>query len=174
MLLRPARLSQITLRTSLTPLKVVTSSNFRRTAATVAQARKEGDISSVFVSLSGEVPEALPPRFALQKARLIEQSRAQVHDSWSRLLLQLKDEVQKIASKGPAIIPQIDYSDIGTNSEDFAAEVRKRGAAVVRGVIPESEAREYKTKVENYIKANPWTKGQVIYMNQENNILTNF
>jgi hypothetical protein len=38
-------------------------------------------------------------------------------------------------------------------------EIRKRGVVVVKGVVPEVEARAYKGEVEEYVRKNPWTKG---------------
>ena len=59
------------------------------------------------------------------------------------------------------MVPQIDFKDIGRPSEDFMREVKKRGVAVVKGVVPTDEARGYKGEVEEYVKTNPWTKGNV-------------
>ena len=57
--------------------------------------RKEGDISSVFVSLSGVTPEPLPQRFADIKRQLIQGNEDAVTASWKRLLEQLLVENEK-------------------------------------------------------------------------------
>lgn len=64
--------------------------------------------------------------------------------------------------KGPDIIPQIDYEDFIVSRNDFVDEVKRRGVAVVRGVVAEQEARGYKTEVEEYVRANPWTRGKLL------------
>lgn len=124
--------------------------------------RKEGDISSVFVSLSGAKPEPLPERFAHIKRQLIRGNEERLSASWQRLLEQLAIENEIVKQRGPGIIPQIEFSDLGNASKDFVAEIKKRGVAVIKGVIPEEEARGYKTEVEEYVKLNPWTKGKCI------------
>jgi hypothetical protein len=124
-------------------------------------AKKEGDISSVFVSLSGVAPTKLPSRFAEVKRQLIQGNEDRVLASWQRLLEQLSKENEIVARKGQNVVPQIDFKDIGKPSTDFLKEVKKRGVAVVRGVVPADEARGYKGEVEEYVKANPWTKGNV-------------
>jgi hypothetical protein len=73
----------------------------------------------------------------------------------------LSKENEIVARKGQNVVPQIDFKDIGKPSTDFLKEVKKRGVAVVRGVVPADEARGYKGEVEEYVKANPWTKGNV-------------
>ncbi|KAI4728711.1 DUF1479-domain-containing protein [Aureobasidium sp. EXF-10728] len=129
------------------------------TAAGPHKSKREGDISSVFVSLSGDGATAeLPPRFATIKNALLKGNRDQVTASWARLLEKLDQENQLVKEKGPAIIPSIDFADIDRPSATFKAELAKRGVAVVRGVVPQTEARGYKNEVEDYIKLNPWTK----------------
>jgi hypothetical protein len=133
----------------------------RRSVATLeAASRKEGDISSVFRSLSGGEEEPLPSRFADVKRSLLS-DKAALSESWSRLLKRLKEETEVIKAQGPAAIPSIDFADIDNPSEEFNEALRKRGVAVVRQVIPKHEARAYKSEIEDYIAANPSTKGRI-------------
>ncbi|EEU39299.1 uncharacterized protein NECHADRAFT_94732 [Fusarium vanettenii 77-13-4] len=119
--------------------------------------KKEGDISSVFRSLSGGDDEPLPPRFAEVK-RSLAQNKDALHASWSRLLTQLREETEIVKAEGSACIPEIQFTGLDNPSAEFASEIRKRGIAVVRQVIPEKEARAYKEDVEAYIAANPSTR----------------
>jgi len=128
-------------------------------AAETKPTRKEGDISSVFLSLSGVKPAPLDERFATIKKKLIQGHEEQVVASWKRLLTDLKKETDVIAKYGPAIIPQVLFEDLDTLPADTAAEIRKRGVAVIKNVVPQEEARGYKSMVEDYVKLNPWTKG---------------
>jgi len=121
--------------------------------------RKEGDISSVFVSLSGVSPDPLPSRFADIKRQLIQGHEKAVTASWKRLLQKLATENEALKQRGSAIIPEIQFEDLKNPSEQFLKETKKRGVAVIRSVVPEDEARAYKTEVEDYVKINPWTKG---------------
>jgi hypothetical protein len=134
----------------------------RSLATQTKAAKKEGDISSVFVSLSGAGPAKLPSRFADMKRQLIQGNEDRVAASWARLLGQLSKENEIVAQKGPDVVPQINFEDIGKPSTEFLKEVKKRGVAVIRGVVPVDEARAYKAEVEEYVKANPWTKGMIL------------
>lgn len=134
---------------------------FQRTAATAAAAaKKEGDISDAFVSLSGAARPPLPDRFRQLKCDLVRGREQQIVDSWGRLLRQLRIENNIISQKGSDVIPQVDFSDLDAGCDKLKDEIRKRGAIVVRGVIPEAEARAYKEEVEDYVKKNPWTRGE--------------
>lgn len=147
---------------SVTTRLIAKTPNSVRSMTTQAQPklqRKEGDISSVFVSLSGVKPEPLPERFANIKRQLIRGHEERLSASWQKLLKQLATENETVKRQGPGIIPQIQFNDLGNASKGFIAETKKRGVAVIKGVIPEEEARGYKTEVEEYVKLNPWTKG---------------
>jgi uncharacterized protein DUF1479 len=137
------------------------ASNFIRCLAThTTQApKKEGDISSVFISLSRTSTNKLPERFTAIKRQLIASNEDAIRSSWHRLLECLAAENKGVAQRGHSIVPQIDFADLSRPSDEFLAEVRKRGVAVVRGVVPENEARAYKTAIEEYVRANPGTKG---------------
>lgn len=129
-------------------------------STSTATDRKEGDISSVFVSLSGDQKAApLPERFADQKKRLIAGREDQLKRSWDRLLCKLRDEIGTIVERGSDIIPSIDFKDLHVAPKSFHDELKKRGVAVIRGVIPEAEARGYKDEIEAYVRDNPDTKG---------------
>lgn len=132
----------------------------RRTATSEAAPKDEGDISSVFRSLSGsDESEKLPQRFADIKRGLVT-DRDALHASWDRLLRRLKHETETVKLQGSACIPQINYADIHRAPEDFHAALRKRGVAVVRQVVPELEARAFKEETERYVAANPSTRGK--------------
>lgn len=137
------------------------TSTIRPLATQAKPSKKEGDISSVFVSLSGATASKLPQRFADIKKQLIAGHEEALSASWVRLLNRLASENELVARKGPAIVPQIEFADLSSvkAGDNFVQEVRKRGVAVVRGVVPEQEARSYKDELEEYIRANPWTKG---------------
>jgi hypothetical protein len=130
-----------------------------RGIATHDHVRKEGDISSVFVSLSGQSPNVLPPKYAEIKVNIIQGRQDRIAASWCRLLKRLSTENSTIASRGPAIVPQIEFKDLERDSTAFKDAVRTRGVAIIRGVVPMAEARAYKEEIEEYIALNPGTKG---------------
>ncbi|KAG5993774.1 hypothetical protein E4U54_003275 [Claviceps lovelessii] len=130
-----------------------------RTASTAtAAARKEGDISDAFVSLSGAKRDALPDRFRQLKCDLVRGREKQMTDGWTRLLRKLRQENEVIAQNGSDVIPQVDFAHLDAGCSALKDEIKKRGAIVVRGVVPEGEARAYKEEVEEYVRRNPWTR----------------
>jgi hypothetical protein len=132
----------------------------RRCMGTAPAAKKEGDISSVFVSLSGVTPPPLPTRFGDVKKELAIGHEQKLTASWGRLLKGIEEEVKIISNRGPTVIPSINFLDLDSNLSDFQRDLKKRGVAVVRGVVPKDEARAYKGEIERYVKANPSTKGE--------------
>lgn len=124
------------------------------------QAKKEGDISSVFVSLNGAEVEPLPDRFREIKSQLVAGKEDKVVASWHRLLDALKTETASIAKHGSAVVPTLEFSNLEADLKNMKGEIKKRGAAVIRGVVPEAEARAYKSEVEEYVRKNPHTRGK--------------
>ena len=51
-------------------------------------------------------------------------------------------------------------NDLDEDLSSLKEEIRVRGVAVIRGVVPEDEARAYKGRIEEYIRNNPHTKGR--------------
>ncbi|PKS11173.1 hypothetical protein jhhlp_002934 [Lomentospora prolificans] len=131
-----------------------------RTMTSQAQlaGKEEGDISSVFVSLSGATREPLPTRFRDLKYSLVAGKEDKVIASWNRLLKALAVENDLISTWKSAIIPSIEFNNLEFEIEKYKPEIQKRGAAVIRGVVPEAEARLYKFEIEEYVKKNPHTK----------------
>ena len=123
-----------------------------------------GDISAVFPSLSGEVSPPLPPRFIDVKARLIQGYEDRLQESWQRLLSELRQEIEVIKAEGSSTVPEISFSDIKYNQIEsmtmFRNNFKKRGVAIIRDVVPESEALGWKELLKRYIQTNPLTKGR--------------
>ncbi|KAI8962802.1 DUF1479-domain-containing protein [Daldinia sp. FL1419] len=125
---------------------------------TITRTKREGDISDSFVSLSGVARPPLPRRFLDLKRTLIGGHEDRVIESWNRLLAELKCENKSIAQKGPEITPSVNFHDLDADLTKLRSELEKRGVAVIRGVLPEDEARWFKGEVEGYVKQNPQTK----------------
>ncbi|KAF3064610.1 hypothetical protein GL218_01343 [Daldinia childiae] len=126
--------------------------------ATQTQTKREGDISDAFVSLSGSARPPLPQRFLHLKKTLVSGHEDRIIDSWNRLLAELKRENKIIAREGPGIIPSLDFQDLDADFTKLRGELEKRGVAVIRGVLPEDEARSFKGEIEEYVRQNPQTK----------------
>lgn len=101
----------------------------------------------------------MTPEYADLKSRLIRGHEAEVRESWERLLRDLREEIPLIVERGSQVIPEIDFKDIDNAPESFSSELRKRGVAVIRNVVPEQEALQWKEDLREYIRQNPQTKG---------------
>ena len=62
--------------------------------------KQEGDISSVFPSLSGKVAPPLPARFSEIKRQRVAGYEEAFKAAWPRLLSSLKHEVAELKKKG--------------------------------------------------------------------------
>ncbi|CAK7213906.1 hypothetical protein SCUCBS95973_001957 [Sporothrix curviconia] len=122
---------------------------------TPSAGKREGDISDAFASLSGLNSTPLPDRYRQLKLSLVAgHDETAIVASWQRLLAELRTENETIARLGPDVIPSIRYSNLDEDLAVHKEELHKRGVAVVRGVIPEAEARGYKDQVEAYVAKN--------------------
>ncbi|KAF2091222.1 DUF1479-domain-containing protein [Saccharata proteae CBS 121410] len=132
----------------------------RPATSNASSQKRAGDISDAFVSLSGQQFKPLGPEYAALKKRLIAGREDAVRDSWVRLLRELREEIPYIAELKSKVVPEVRYEDIvkGNVSKDFEREHRKRGVAVVRGVLGKEETLGLKEEIKEYIKANPHTK----------------
>src|ERR1700761_4362691 len=81
----------------------------RRTAATAqAMAKRAGDISDAFVSLSSDSSSVpLEPRFAALKKRLVSGHEDKLEKAWLRLLDYLRAEVAVINTLKSRVVPEI-------------------------------------------------------------------
>lgn len=130
--------------------------------STLPSSKPSGDISSVFPSLSGDASPPLPLRFVDLKKRLIHGHESHVEASWHRLLAALQHQRQEIQALGSRVIPEINFWDLSDVAKrtGFRDALHKRGVAVIRGVVTEKEALNWKELVERYIKTNPSTRGK--------------
>ncbi|OHW93195.1 DUF1479 domain-containing protein [Colletotrichum incanum] len=113
----------------------------------------------IFTENGGPIP--LPPRFAQIKRSLVAGKEYAIVQSWERLLVALRAEIAVIGVTKSDIIPTIDFSELQDHPRvsEFAAKLRRRGGAVIRNVVPASEAHAWREKTETYLSENPHTKG---------------
>ncbi|KAI5481415.1 hypothetical protein MNV49_004171 [Pseudohyphozyma bogoriensis] len=129
--------------------------------------KKEGDISSVFATLSGG-NDPLPPRFAEMKQSFVKSTEhaEALKQSWSSILAALKPEVDEISRRGGEVVPSITYPGPGTsaNLKEWVdsktyQEIKRRGAAIIKNVVPPEQALRWKEQIKDYVAANPSVKG---------------
>lgn len=121
-----------------------------------SQLKPKGDISSVFSHLGGK-ETVLDASFLRLKKEIVPQAEDQVKmdEAYQRLLQSFEKEAAEIKEKGSTIVPQVTFAEIEANQGQFPAhiadEIRKRGCVVIRNVVSEQEARDYKDQVQEYI-----------------------
>lgn len=129
-------------------------------SSTRAQVKPEGNISDSFASLSGGGRPPLPERFLDLKKSLVAGHENRVIASWGRLLAQLQKENRISAEEGSKAIPALEFATLEDDLTRLRSDVKKRGVALIRGVIPEKDARSFKSEIEEYVRQNPSTRGK--------------
>ncbi|OTB03267.1 hypothetical protein M426DRAFT_60889 [Hypoxylon sp. CI-4A] len=151
------------LRSVAHPFRPVQHQTNYRGISTETQSKPEGSIGDAFASLSNNHVE-LPPRFGDLKRELIGANGEAILDSWFRLLRHLDNEtLPRVASMGPGAVPEITFSSIMENGgrlpEEAADLVKRHGTIIIRGLVPEKQALDWKQSLLEYAKENPSTKG---------------
>jgi len=159
-------LRRLTFSRSSFPRQIITQTPHVARLATEAQPasriqKQEGDISSVFPSLSGAAAVPLPPRFSDLKKELVSspEARERLASSWTDLLNELREGVSEIQSRGNEVIPEVSFAELERGGEAWKDKVRKRGSVVIRDVVDDAEALGWKKQVLEYVRENPQVKG---------------
>jgi hypothetical protein len=123
--------------------------------------KEEGDISSVFASLTGDTAQELPPHFSQLKRQIIGEHGDAILASWKRLIPVVEAKVREANERGPSIFPEVQFEDVKNNNIDEATikRIKQTGVCIIRNTIPKSEAAELLSDIRKYIKDNPTTKG---------------
>ena len=110
----------------------------------------EFDVSNEIVAFKKAMA---PKREALKRAY------ADVKDAVSRAA----DTIRAETAAGRPAIPEIPYADIrdGKVSDATRAAIRRSGCAVIRGVFPEAQAREWFDAVGRYLEENQYEAKEV-------------
>ncbi|KAF8495327.1 DUF1479-domain-containing protein [Gautieria morchelliformis] len=103
-----------------------------------------------------------PPRFVELKKQLIDSNpEAQAHltAAWTDLLTELSTATKKFKEQGSDLVPQVDFADLGTLSQESIANIKKCGCVLIRNVVDREEALGWKQAVKDYVAANPTIPG---------------
>lgn len=151
--------------------RLVSTSAPSLAGATTEKQKKEGTIASVFASLSGAGENALPSRFRDLKRDMVgsEKHADSMLQAWRQVLKGLQPEVDAIVSKGPEVIPTVQYPGEATARKPLAewmdaetlADLRRRGVVRIKGVVSKEQALEWKESIKSYVKANPEVRGEL-------------
>ncbi|PSR83409.1 hypothetical protein BD289DRAFT_370015 [Coniella lustricola] len=95
-------------------------------------------------------------RFIAIKTALIKGNELAIATSWEHLLGQLRQEVQKVSDKGLSVFPIINYDDLSSPGKTltFLADLRTRGSAIIRNVVPKDEAETWTSELDQYLQHN--------------------
>ncbi|OJA13021.1 hypothetical protein AZE42_03520 [Rhizopogon vesiculosus] len=103
-----------------------------------------------------------PARFSDLKREIAEATpdyEKRLTESWNDLLQELNKRTTEIAHEGSNYIPQVDFEYLNKLTPEELDGIRRKGSVVIRGVVKESEAANWKTALEDFIKANPHVEG---------------
>ncbi|RDW62059.1 hypothetical protein BP6252_11492 [Coleophoma cylindrospora] len=127
-------------------------------------ARKQKVVNAgAWADTRGAKPKPLDARFADVKKRLVKPAHyAALQASWHRLLQAIDERVNVIEAAGPDFIPTVEFAEItpqGQFPEGFARQARERGCCVVKNVVSETQARDWKAAMVDYCAQHPDIKG---------------
>lgn len=93
--------------------------------------------------------------------RMLRRNNAKIKSSFAHLSDALKaevDEIRATVSAGRPCIPELDYATIrdGMVSDQTRANIRKRGAVVIRGVFDRTQAEDWNEELGAYIDDNDY------------------
>ena len=108
--------------------------------------------------MSAPLP-VFPERFVALKKEIIPAPSQELLTAWNDILAQLAVATKAINAAGPDGIPQIDFEDIGSLSAEQVAEIKRKGTVVIRNVVEDELALEWKRMLREYIEANPQVEG---------------
>jgi len=119
----------------------------------------------------------LPEKYGVLKKEIAgDLDPVAMQKSWREVVDGLQLITSQISKERSAIIPQIDFKNIQAISCETRELIKRRGALVIRNVVPKDVAREWKSSLEEYVKINEvtgfpsddkmffelyWTKAQV-------------
>ncbi len=120
--------------------------------------KKEGSIADVFASLSQQ-DATLPARFAELKQSLVrdDQHAELLRARFDDVLDALRGEVELIRNKGADLIPHVEYNGASGSSwlsQSSVEQIKQRGVAVIKNVIPTEEVLRWKAEIQQYARLN--------------------
>ena len=98
--------------------------------------------------------------------RFLRLDKAKIKASFDHLSDAMKaevDEIQRTVAAGRLCIPEMDYATIrdGMVSDQTRADIRKRGAVVIRGVFERNQAEDWNEELGAYIDDNDYYTKEV-------------
>ncbi|KAF9460315.1 DUF1479-domain-containing protein [Collybia nuda] len=104
----------------------------------------------------------LPARFADIKQEIAASYpdfKERATQAWAEILGQLKINNAEIAKNGTSVIPHVSFADLDKLSEEELENIKRRGTVVIKDVVDDAEAIQWRLSLEEFIKANPDVEG---------------
>lgn len=107
--------------------------------------------------------EALPPRFLDLKKEIASSYpdfAERATKTWTGILEQLRKVNVDIAKAGSDYIPQVNFADLNKLTEQDIEKIKRRGSVVIRDVVDDAQAIQWRKSLEEFVKANPDVEGK--------------
>ncbi|RDB26364.1 Uncharacterized protein YbiU [Hypsizygus marmoreus] len=104
----------------------------------------------------------LPARFADLKQEIAASYpdfKQRATQAWGDIITQLRNVNAEIANAGSEYIPQVNFEDLDKLSREEIERIKRRGSVVIKDVVPDAEAIQWKDALEDFIKSNPDVEG---------------
>ncbi|PPQ74604.1 hypothetical protein CVT24_004193 [Panaeolus cyanescens] len=104
----------------------------------------------------------MPPRFADLKASIaasypgFEQNLTR---AWGELLAELDLKTKQIKYEGVNYIPQVKFADLNDLSAEELDIIKRRGAVVIKDIVPDEDAVKWKEELKQFVKLNESVEG---------------
>lgn len=126
----------------------------------------------------------MPPRLVDLKKQLIPENSKELTKAWEELLATLAEETALFKREGSnasaisqggylkaklnqselQIIPQVDFSELTQLTEEDKARIKRRGCVVIRNVVDDAEALQWKQDLVEFVRANPDVEGMEVVL----------
>ncbi|GBE88545.1 DUF1479-domain-containing protein [Sparassis latifolia] len=103
-----------------------------------------------------------PPRFVEIKkdiASSYPDFQERVTKAWNELLAELDTVTSEIAAQGSDYVPQVNFSELANLSSERIEEIRRKGSLVIKDVVDDEEATQWRQWLREYVTKNPSIDG---------------
>ncbi|KAL1745584.1 hypothetical protein HDZ31DRAFT_62993 [Schizophyllum fasciatum] len=122
----------------------------------------------------------LPPQFADLKKEIadsIPDFESKATRAWGEIIAELAIVTKAITEQGSKYIQEVEFSELKKLSKDDIDKIKRIGTVVIHNIVPDEEAKQWKSDLDEFVKTNPdvggfpegdkqffelfWTKAQV-------------
>jgi hypothetical protein len=122
--------------------------------------KSAGSLPEKYLELKKEIAKGLDPEVLTKSWREVLEGLEKMTNESAKM----GPEVRGASNRGKArywyvwkIIPQVEFSELQDISSDKTDLIKRRGAVVIRNVVPQADALEWKEWLREYVKVNQVT-----------------